>query len=234
MLTNIYVVDYIVRDIEAAKATFDPIFGTEPLWFNPAMAPGRTLNAMYYQMPGNGAGAHAIGIFDHSGDAPEAEHDGVILLGILCDNIEATVAEIEGRGLKFLYDKPQRYAVGRNNILGPLNGVSFSIAQHDEGGYAKAQSMMVTRGGSHDFGDPSQAACLNGSTWWISPFAISTRRSQTIEPCLAWIRSRRRTSVLIRMYARCTSRRRAKVAGSIRWDCSNSSRIRLSPKAASG
>lgn len=161
MLTNIYVVDYIVRDLEAAKDNFDRIFATDPLCFNPEMAPGAQLNAIYYQMPGEGAGVHAVGIFDHSGDAPDAAHDGVTLLGILCDDLDTTITEIEGRGLQFHFDQPNRYAVGRNNLLGPLNGVTFAIAQHDPSGYWKAQSMMKTRAGSHDFGDPTQSGLLD-------------------------------------------------------------------------
>ncbi|MEO7657954.1 MAG: VOC family protein [Sphingomicrobium sp.] len=160
MLKQIYVIDLVVDELEAVKPDFDRLFGTEPLIIEPGMAPGMEINAMYYQMPGDGAGIHAIGIFDRSGDGPKDVPTGAFLVGILCDDVDASVDEIRARGINFAYPTQQSYAVGRNNITESLNGVSFSIAQHNEDGYRSGQAMMKTKAGSPDFGDPSQGGML--------------------------------------------------------------------------
>jgi len=160
LLKQIYVVDFVVDQLGMAKPDFDRLFGTEPLVIEPGMAPGVELNAIYYQMPGEGVGIHAVGVFDRSGDGPKEEPTGVILVGILCDDVDTTVAEMRARGVEFLYPEQRRYAVGRNNVTTPIHGVSYSVAQHDEGGYERGKTMMRTAGGSPDYGDPTQGGML--------------------------------------------------------------------------
>jgi predicted enzyme related to lactoylglutathione lyase len=45
-------------------------------------------------------------------------------------------------------------------MVEPINGVSYAIAQHDEGGYRAGQALMKTKAGSSDFGDPTQGGML--------------------------------------------------------------------------
>lgn len=162
MLTNIYVIDYVLKDLEGAKDRLDRIFGTEPLWYTPNMVPGYSITAMYYQLPGNGEMSHALGLFQEGGDSERVARDRIFLIGIMCDDIEHTMEEISARGLRFVHDKPQEYAVGRNNTLGKLHGVEIFIAQHVPGGDRKAREMMFTKDGSSDFGDETQGGLFRG------------------------------------------------------------------------
>lgn len=162
MLTNIYVIDYILKDLDGAKDRLDRIFGTEPLWIHPDMTPGQSITATYYQIPGNGEMSHALGFFQEGGDSVRTDHDRIFLIGIMCDDIDATMAEISARGLKFVHDEPQRYAVGESNTLGVLHGLEIFIARHIPGGDLKAREMMFTKDGSSDFGDETQGGLFHG------------------------------------------------------------------------
>lgn len=162
MLTDIYVIDYVLKDLEGAKDRLDRIFGTEPLWLDPEMVPGAEFTAMYYQLPGNGERSHALGLFQSGSGAIECDTDRVFLIGIMCDDLPATMREIADRGLTFLHDEPERYAVGESNTLGALHGLEIFIARHDPGGDRKAREMMFTKDGSSDFGDETQGGLLRG------------------------------------------------------------------------
>ena len=160
MLTSIYVVDYILHDLESAKPVYDRIFATEPLWINPDMAPGAEVDAMYYQMPGPVGHVTTLGFFGETKDV-RVEREGAKLLGIQCRDLEATTAEMRRRGVRFTTDEPQTYAVGRNITTVAYGGVSFSISEHEPGGHEKARKMMFTRAGDHDYGDASQSGVLD-------------------------------------------------------------------------
>lgn len=162
MLTNIYVIDYVLKDLEGAKDCLDRIFGTEPLWIHPDMTPGQSITAMYYQLPGNGEMSHALGLFQEGGDSIRVPEDRIFLIGVMCDDLAATVAEISARGLNFVHPEPQVYAVGESNTLGTLHGLEVFIARHVPGGDRKAREMMFTRDGSSDFGDETQGGVFLG------------------------------------------------------------------------
>jgi catechol 2,3-dioxygenase-like lactoylglutathione lyase family enzyme len=117
---------------------------------------------MYYQIPGNGEMSHALGFFQEGGDSVRTEQDRVFLTGVMCDDLEKTMADISGRGLKFVHDEPQRYAVGSSNTLGTLHGLEIFIAKHVPGGDRKAREMMFTKDGSSDFGDDTQGSLFLG------------------------------------------------------------------------
>lgn len=162
MLTNIYVIDYVLKDLDASKDRLDKIFGTEPLWIHPDMTPGQAITAMYYQLPGNGEMMHALGLFQEGGDSIRVQHDRLFLIGIMCDDMDRTMAEISARGLTFVHPEPQRYAVGESNTLGTLHGVEIFIARHIPGGDKIAREMMFTKDGSSDFGDETQGGLFRG------------------------------------------------------------------------
>ncbi len=162
MLTNIYVIDYVLKDLDGSKPQLDRIFGTEPLWIHPDMTPGQSIVATYYQLPGNGEMMHALGMFQEGGDSIRVAHDRLFLIGIMCDDIDTTMAEISGRGLAFLHDEPRRYAVGESNSLGTLNGVEIFVARHIPGGDKIGREMMFTKDGSSDFGDETQGGLFRG------------------------------------------------------------------------
>ena len=162
MLTNIYVIDYVLKDLEGAKGRFDAIFGTEPIWIHPDMTPGQSITAMYYQLPGNGEMSHALGLFQEGGDSIRVPEDRIFLIGIMCDDLPATMAEIRSRGLEFVHPEPQTYAVGESNTLGTLHGLEIFIARHVPGGDKKAREMMFTRDGSSDYGDETQGGLFRG------------------------------------------------------------------------
>lgn len=162
MLTNIYVIDYVLKDIEGAKDRLDRIFGTEPLWIHPDMTPGQSITAMYYQLPGNGEMSHALGFFQEGGDSIRVPEDRAFLVGIMCDDLAATAEELRARGLNFVHAEPRRYAVGESNTLGTLHGLEVFIACHVPGGDQKAREIMFTRDGSSDFGDETQGGLFLG------------------------------------------------------------------------
>lgn len=162
LLTNIYVIDYVVKGLDSAKDRLDRIFGTEPLWIHPDMAPGQDITAMYYQIPGNGEMSHAIGYFEEGGSFIQSAHDRIFLIGVMCDDLPKTMAEISARGLKFVHEEPQHYAVGSSNTLGTLHGLEIFIARHIPGGDQQAREMMFTKDGSSDFGDDTQGGVFIG------------------------------------------------------------------------
>ncbi|OCC23302.1 hypothetical protein MB02_11735 [Croceicoccus estronivorus] len=162
MLTNIYVIDYVLKSLEDSKDRLDKIFGSEPLWIHPDMTPGQAITAMYYQLPGNGEMMHALGLFQEGGDSIRVAHDRLFLIGIMCDDMDRTMAEISARGLSFVHPEPQRYAVGESNTLGVLHGVEIFIARHIPGGDKIAREMMFTKDGSSDFGDETQGGIFKG------------------------------------------------------------------------
>lgn len=162
MLTNLYVIDYVLKDLDGSKDRLDRIFGTEPLWIHPDMTPGQSIVATYYQLPGNGEMMHALGFFQEGGDSIRVAHDRLFLIGIMCDDMEKTMAEISARGLKFVHDEPHRYAVGESNTLGTLHGVEIFIARHIPGGDKIGREMMFTKDGSSDFGDETQGGLFKG------------------------------------------------------------------------
>lgn len=162
MLTNIYVIDYVLKNLDGDKEQLDRIFGTEPLWIHPDMTPGQSIVATYYQLPGNGEMMHALGMFQEGGDSIRVEHDRLFLIGIMCDDIDKTMTEISGRGLKFVHDEPKRYAVGESNTLGTLNGVEIFIARHIPDGDKIGREMMFTKDGSSNFGDETQGGLFQG------------------------------------------------------------------------
>ncbi|WP_157221157.1 VOC family protein [Flavisphingomonas formosensis] len=126
------------------------------------MTPGQSIVATYYQLPGNGEMMHALGMFQEGGDSIRVAHDRLFLIGIMCDDIDTTMAEISGRGLAFLHDEPRRYAVGESNSLGTLNGVEIFVARHIPGGDKIGREMMFTKDGSSDFGDETQGGLFRG------------------------------------------------------------------------
>lgn len=162
MLTNIYVIDYVLKDLHGSKDRLDRIFGTEPLWIHPDMTPGRDNKAMYYQLPGTDEMSHALGMFAEGGDGGQTEHDRLFLIGIMCDDIHKTMDEIAGRGLRWEYATPNSYAVGESNSLGKLHGVEVFVARHIPGGDKIAREMMFTEDGSSDFGDETQGGLYLG------------------------------------------------------------------------
>ncbi|WP_311269502.1 hypothetical protein [Sphingobium sp. WCS2017Hpa-17] len=162
MLTNIYVIDYVVKDLDGAKDRLDRIFGTEPLWIHPDMMPGQDITAMYYQIPGNGEMSHAIGFFKEGGDSVRVERDRIFLIGVMCDDLPRTMEEISARGLTFVHEEPQHYAVGSSNTLGTLHGLEIFIARHVPGGDRQAREMMFTKDGHSDFGDDTQGGVFVG------------------------------------------------------------------------
>jgi predicted enzyme related to lactoylglutathione lyase len=162
MLTNIYVIDYILKDLDGSKDRLDRIFGTEPLWLHPDMMPGQTIEAMYYQSPGNGEMTHAIGFFQQGANTLAVTRDRLWLIGIMCHDIEKTMCEIAARGLNWVHPEPQGYAVGRNNSLGILHGLEIFVAEHVPGGDKKAREMMFTKDGTSDFGDDTQGGLFLG------------------------------------------------------------------------
>lgn len=162
MLTNIYVIDYILKDLNGAKARLDRVFGTEPLWISPDMVPGQAFDAMYYQIPGNGERSHALGYFQEGATTLPVAQDRLWLIGVMCEDLDGTIAEISARGLKFVHEKPQEYAVGRSNTLGVLHGLEVFIAEHVPGGDKKAREVMFTKDGSSDFGDETQGGIFIG------------------------------------------------------------------------
>jgi hypothetical protein len=162
MLTNIYVIDYVLKDLDGAKDRLDRIFGTEPLWIHPDMTPGQKIRATYYQIPGTDDMSHALGMFQEGGDSIRVAHDRLFLIGVMCDDIEKTMAEISARGLKWAHQEPHRYAVGESNTLGTLHGVEVFVARHIPGGDKVARQMMFTKDGSSDFGDDTQGGQFLG------------------------------------------------------------------------
>lgn len=162
MLTNIYVIDYVLKDLDGSKDRLDRIFGTEPLWLHPDMSPGRENRAMYYQLPGNGEMSHAMGMFQEGGDGGYVDHDRLFLIGVMCDDIYKTMSEMSSRGLKWMHEAPAVYAVGESNSLGKLHGVEIFVARHIPGGDKVARQMMFTKDGSSDFGDETQGGVFLG------------------------------------------------------------------------
>lgn len=153
MLKHIYVIDFIVRDLDAAVQYGTKIFGAAPRDTS-GVGPDQTeFRAAHFVAPGGGKGnaVHSVGFFQLTTDTPKSESglrakrqldqygEGVILIGFTVNDIDQVEKVMKERGLRFVYSEAQRYENGIGNELepSPIGGVSFWFAQHDSDGFQK-------------------------------------------------------------------------------------------------
>lgn len=149
MLKQIYVIDLIVRDLDAAVAYGRKIFGCDPKDTS-GVGPGvQEFRMAHFVAPGNGTGLHSVGFFQLTVDDPQTESgkamkafldrngEGVATIGFTVEDIDEVQRTMIERGLRFRHGKPQDYQMGRGNELEPAPfGTSFWFAQHNADGYA--------------------------------------------------------------------------------------------------
>jgi catechol 2,3-dioxygenase-like lactoylglutathione lyase family enzyme len=140
-----YVVDVAVSDLASATATYANLFGMDGIPMATGMDASASTTGTHFPV----GGLYAYGLMapgsTRNGDSAKRfggyldQHggDGAALLGFLVDDIDRTQSELEARGVKFAYEKPLSYAVGRLNITEPIHGVMLEFAQHDEDAYAR-------------------------------------------------------------------------------------------------
>ncbi|HPG24467.1 MAG TPA: VOC family protein [Myxococcota bacterium] len=156
MLKSVYVIDIIVRDLDRAIEFFRAVLGVEPVDTSEIGADQSELRAAHFPAPGPGReGIHSIGLFALTTDDPKTESgkhvkeflethgEGISLIGFQVDDIDATQRDLEGKGLRFINDRPVDYQMGRGNQLEPRFGTSVWFAQHDEDGYDKFMAMVA-------------------------------------------------------------------------------------------
>lgn len=150
MLKHIYVIDLIVRDLDAAIDYGRKVFGCNPKATS-GVGPGvGEFRMAHFVAPGNGTGVHSVGFFQLTTDDPQTESgkamkaflekhgEGVCLIGFTVDDIDEVQRTMIERGLRFRSAEPQSYAMGRGNELEPSPfGTSFWFAQHHSDGYQK-------------------------------------------------------------------------------------------------
>jgi predicted enzyme related to lactoylglutathione lyase len=148
MLKHIYVIDIIVRDLDAAIAYGRKIFGCNPKATSGVGNDIDEFRMAHFAAPGGRSGVHSVGFFELTTDTPQTETgqfmkhylethgEGVCLIGFTVDDIDEVQRVMIERGLRFKWGVPQQYQMGRGNELEPSPfGVSFWFAQHNDDGY---------------------------------------------------------------------------------------------------
>lgn len=148
MLKHIYVIDVIVRDLDAAIAYGRKIFGTDPKATSGVGPDIGEFRMAHFVAPGGRDGVHSVGFFQLTTDDPQSDAgkamkrhldrhgEGACLIGFTVEDIDEVQRAMIERGLRFKFAEPQAYQMGRGNELeeSPF-GLSFWFAQHNEDGY---------------------------------------------------------------------------------------------------
>lgn len=154
MLKQVYVIDFIVRDLEQAVDYFRKVLGTEPVETSGVGDDVDEFRMAHFPAPGARKDSmHAIGLFQLTTDNPvtpsgkrakdylDTRGEGPILVGFGVDDIDATEREMKAQGLSFEEPEPVRYQMGRGLNMPIRFGTGFWFAQHDSDGFEKWQAM---------------------------------------------------------------------------------------------
>lgn len=154
MLKHVYVIDFIVRDLDAAVDYFRKVLGTEPVDTTGVGGDVDEFRMAHFPAPGARKDSmHSIGLFQLTTDTPvtpsglRAKHyldthgEGPMLVGFTVDDIDATEREMKSKGLGFEEPAPVQYQMGRGLNMPVRFGVGFWFAQHDEDGFEKWQAL---------------------------------------------------------------------------------------------
>ena len=153
MLKGVYVIDYIVRDLDAAVEYWRKILGVEPIDTSGVGDDVSEFRMAHFPAPGDGRGVHSIGFFQLTTDTPRSpsgiaakqyldQHgEGPMLIGFTVKDVDAVLAGLRAQGLNSLEPEPVRYQMGRGFTLPARFGTRLWFAQHDPDGYEKFLKM---------------------------------------------------------------------------------------------
>lgn len=140
MPDHYYVSDLRVADYHGAAKAYRKAFGIEGHMMWEEYEPSGTTRGIHFMI----GGLAAFGILSPAenpcGDTAEnltaelrERGDGITLLGAIAPDLDARVAELRARGLRFRYPAHKRVGDEWLNRTEPMHGVSFLWAQHDPG-----------------------------------------------------------------------------------------------------
>jgi hypothetical protein len=153
---RVYAINIAVHDLGAAVAVFARLLQTQGVPMHSEMDAAGDIVGVHFAI----GGVQSLGLvalrdptrryppptIDPSRVGPwllqrhlDTAGEGMFLLGLLVDDLDAHVATLRQGGVKFLLDQPARYAVGRNNFIDPTttHGVTVMLAQHDPEAYGR-------------------------------------------------------------------------------------------------
>jgi catechol 2,3-dioxygenase-like lactoylglutathione lyase family enzyme len=149
MLKGVYVIDLIVRDLDAAVDYFRRILGVDPIDTTGIGDGVSEFRMAHFPAPGGGAGLHSIGLFQLTTEEPvtpqgiharkflDERGEGVILFGFTVTDIDATLAHMKSQGLASVEPEPVQYQMGRGFTLPRRFGVDLWFAEHHPDAYQK-------------------------------------------------------------------------------------------------
>jgi hypothetical protein len=156
---RVYAIHVAVHDLGAAVAVFSRLLQKQGVPMQPEMDAGGDIVGVHFAV----GGVQSLGLvalrdptrrYPPPNIAPgrvgpwllqrhlDTAGEGMFLLGLLVDDLDAHVATLRQGGVKFLLGEPLRYAVGRNNFIDPttMHGVTVMLAQHDPEAYERWRS----------------------------------------------------------------------------------------------
>ena len=133
MITRLFEVAIVVRELDAAVEKYSQVLGITPLFMKAEDIP----------FPGIKVAVFLIGdvvlslIGSEQADSPVADFletrgEGLYLIGLGVTDIEQHMREAGERGVRFVMDKPLPYIAGKQNISLPesMHGVQICWAEH--------------------------------------------------------------------------------------------------------
>jgi methylmalonyl-CoA epimerase len=132
MIRGIYGLNIAVKDLEAARKTYEGFFGVK----------SESMDADSFAFPGltgaklnvGGLVIHLISYTDENTSVAKfvnAKGDGFFLLSVEVDDIDQDVAAARGKGLNVLLPKTAKGDFGAANFIHPksMHGVQFELYQ---------------------------------------------------------------------------------------------------------
>jgi hypothetical protein len=155
-----YVVATAVHDLDAATPVFEDVLQRKGIPMQPELdGSGQYLEGVHFDVGGLQSFA-LVALRDPTRRylAPSVEPtqlgawlvqrqldtvgEGLFLLGLRVDDLDADVGALRALGIKFLLDAPAAYAVGRINVVDPATtfGTTVALVQHAPDAYAQWRS----------------------------------------------------------------------------------------------
>lgn len=140
MVNRLFEVVIAVRDFESAVKKYSDVLGVEPIFVKEERMPTPgdrcatfPLKDLVITLVSPRAPGTAIGKY------LESKGEGICQIALEVPDINETMKDLAGKGVKWATDTPTRYGYGWINFAVPksMHGVLVGFSQHDEGYFEK-------------------------------------------------------------------------------------------------